>query len=166
MADVTLGILEAEEGHLPPVCIRCGKPATVFRSIRLAWSPEWMHLLLVGTFVPFVVLALLSRKRMRLNAPFCDAHRNYWRNRRLMTTVAFVIPFSGLGMLFLAFGNAGLPSRLQSPFVWAWGLSVAWLLLFTGLRLITLRASRIDEDSIELVGAASEFVERLAAERT
>jgi hypothetical protein len=165
MADVILGILEAEEGHVPPLCIRCGKPATVFRSVRLAWSPDWMHLLLVGTFVPFVIITLLSRKRMRVNAPFCDAHRNYWRNRRLMSTAAFLIPLLGLAVLFLAFDNSGLPPRLQSPFVLAWGLSVAWLLLFTGLRVITLRASRIDEESIELSGAAPEFVERLAAER-
>jgi len=165
MAEVTLGILEAEEGLLPPVCIRCGRPAAVYRPVRLAWSPEWVHLLLIATFVPFVILALLSRKRTQLNAPFCDTHRNYWRNRRILTTIAFMIPFLGFLALVLAFGRNGLPSRLQSPFVLAWGLSILWLLLFTGLRLITLRASRIGDQSMELIGAAPEFVQRLAAER-
>jgi len=165
MAQVTIGVLEAQEGHFPPVCIRCGRPAAVYKSTRLTWRPELVHVLLLGTFVPFVIFALLSRKRMRIKAPFCDAHRNYWLNRRILRLIAFVAPVIVLGAALFLFGTSDLPERLRTPWGLLWIVSVVWLVLFAALRFTAIRPTKIDDESMDLSGASPEFVERLTAER-
>jgi hypothetical protein len=165
MAQVTIGVLEAQDGHFPPVCIRCGQPAAVYKSTRLTWRPELVHVLLLATFVPFVLFALLSRKRMQIKAPFCDAHRNYWLNRRILRGIAFVVPLIGLGAVLFLLGLSELPERLQSAWGLLWIVSVAWLVLFAALRFTAIRPTRIDDESMDLRGASPEFVERLTAER-
>ena len=66
MAQVRLGRLEAEEGELPPLCIRCGKPAVVFKPRAFGGYPEWSYLLLLLTFWAFLMAAPLLRQRMRV----------------------------------------------------------------------------------------------------
>src|SRR5690242_4942118 len=98
MAEVRLGRLEAEEGELPPLCLRCGAPATMYNSRRLAWQPGWVVVLFALTFWPLLLMSLLIRKRMRLRAPFCDAHGNYWRRRFLIAAIVY----GGLAGLVIA----------------------------------------------------------------
>jgi hypothetical protein len=165
MAHVSIGVLEAQEGHFPPTCIRCGRPATVYKSARLTWRPELVHLLLIGTFLPFVIFALLSRKRMRIKAPFCEVHRNYWLNRRILRLIAFMAPPLVVGAVLLLSGTSELPERLQTPWGLLWIISVAWLVLFAAVRFTGIRPTRIDDESMDLSGASPEFVERLTTER-
>src|SRR6516165_7933208 len=88
MSQVILGRFEAEEGELPPVCLRCGAPAAVFKRWTLTCYPDWSYLLLLVTIWPFLLASPLLRQRMRVLVPFCVAHRRYWLKRRLLFWVS------------------------------------------------------------------------------
>ena len=78
MAEVKLGRFEAEEGELPPLCLRCGAPAALFKAKRLSWQPTWTFLAFGLTVWPLLLVTMMIRKRMRALLPFCAKHKSYW----------------------------------------------------------------------------------------
>src|SRR5262249_6801562 len=75
MAEVRLGRYEAREGGLPPVCMRCARPASWLRrrmSVKRRW---WVCLSLP-------VLFFLG-DRVLVRAPLCELHKHHWSGRRL-----------------------------------------------------------------------------------
>jgi len=89
MARVHLGRLEAEQGELPPLCLRCGALAVVYKARRLAWQPVWTIILFGVTLWPLLVVSLIIRKRMSVLVPFCSVHRNHWLWRGLLALLAY-----------------------------------------------------------------------------
>ena len=61
MATITLGRFEAEEGQLPPLCLRCGAPAVRFNPRIFSWQPLWTYFAFGLTFQLPVLLSLLGR---------------------------------------------------------------------------------------------------------
>src|SRR5438067_2274616 len=79
MATIQLGRHEARQGQLPPVCMRCGTAASVYRTRRFYYSPWWIYLGLPFVLLPFFVLAWYGSKPARVRVPLCPLHRNLWR---------------------------------------------------------------------------------------
>src|SRR5205807_1917313 len=72
------------------------------------WSPSWVYVLLLAGLLPFLIVALILTRRMRVLAPLCDAHRNHWLGRALITWGSL------FGLLLLGF-TAGALSELLGP---------------------------------------------------
>jgi hypothetical protein len=167
---VRLGRFEAEQGELPPLCMRCGAPAALYKARQLSWQPVWTYFVFGLTFWPVLLLAGLMRKRMRLLAPFCQRHRNYWRRRTAKTALLFL----GLLALFVLIAPAILiaaqnrdeenAARILLLLFWLAGVvaTIAFLLF----RRRSLHATEITDDAIVLTGVAEAFVRQWRAERT
>jgi hypothetical protein len=170
MATVKLFTGEVQEGQLPPVCMRCGAPATVFKWKRFSWGPEWvMILLVVGLLVltPLFVIALILipfvLRTMPVHVPLCARHRNHWLPLQ-------VILYGGLSLLALGTTTAiilWLTARPGDDFLTELG---GWLCVGTGvifvfllfpaavLHMRTIRAVEITDHSITLIKVAKKFV--------
>jgi hypothetical protein len=160
MALVTLSWFEAEEGHLPPWCLVCGEPAAIYRRETLAHYPAWIYVLLFVWIVPFVVSAILTGRRIRVLAPFCTAHKNYWFQRRLWLLGLLILPFLLVVGASLASGEVALLSLQVSAFV-----AVCWLVILTGIRQTMIRAQRITDEGVTLAGVSEGFASQVEKER-
>ena len=166
MAQVRLGRLEAEEGELPPLCLRCGKPASLYRARYFGWQPGYTYLTVFLTILPFFLITLLTRRRMRVLAPWCPAHRRYG----LLRMVLFASMLSFLVCL-LVLGTAWLTAQIRHQDPAAGVLLACWIAgpLCLGavliVRINALRANEITEESITLQGVAEAFAARWQAER-
>lgn len=172
MADVRLGKYEAREGRLPPVCLRCGAPASMSRRMvfycRPWWAfvfvPWWVYSVILLA-VPCLLLLLLVGRRARAVCPLCELHKHHWLWRNLvfagagLLPVAFFVLFlivdplsslwprsmrTGLSLLFTAIAYGGPP---------------VFLACFLLLRYTAIYATEITSNSITLTGVAVEFVE-------
>lgn len=163
MAQVRLGRLEAEEGLLPPVCLRCGQPATGYQRRTYSWHPSWVHILHVATVWPLALAALLTRKRLQVCAPYCDEHRATARRRRLV----LISGLGGFGAMLIAIwlNEGGFGSLLDSPLYVSYFLSLLWLARLGILRINMIRPKEITDDSITLTGVSPTFVSQHRAER-
>src|SRR5262245_51584716 len=94
MATVRLARYEVEERLLPPVCMKCGAPATSPQRKSFSWYPPWVNILILAGVLPFVIVAAVLTKRIIIHAPFCDEHRHHWTWRSW---------FVWLGLMFVMF---------------------------------------------------------------
>ena len=166
MAQIRLGRYEAEEGELPPLCLRCGAPAMLFKAKLLSWQPSWTYVVFGLTFWPILVATLALRRRMRVLVPFCQKHRNYWRGRRLLSWAVF----SALLIFFLCLITFAATieesaSRFPSPSLLFWlaGMVITFAMEFVHAGAI--RATEITDDAVALTNVADAFVAQWQRER-
>jgi hypothetical protein len=166
MAQVTLGRLEAEEGALPPVCLCCGKPAALYRVHRFGWQPFYSFLGLLLTIWPFLFLMLMTRRRMRVRAPWCLAHRRYGSLRRIALAGVLAILTAGLvvGTVWVAAITRGRMEGMQQLVAsWIGGFLLLSVVLIA--RFKTVRPVEITAESITLTGVAEAFAAQLRLEK-
>jgi hypothetical protein len=165
MAQIRLGRYEAE-GGLPRVCMRCGAPATLFKTKNFSWYPSWVYILLLAGLLPFVIVALIMQKRMRVPAPLCDRHKYHWVWPTVAAVVALLLL---LGMLFggMALGGAlegAVDKDLQGTLMAVWflgvfGLFLACLVAACVIQARAIRPVEITDRSITLTNVAPAFVD-------
>jgi hypothetical protein len=161
---------EAEGGHLPDVCMRCGAQAWSQRSKSFAWCPPWVAILILAGLLPYIIVAIVLTKRMTVRVPLCDEHKSHWSWRAW---------FVGLGaVLLLVLGVAclvvlaALDNQRKQNFggsqsnplggILCAGTAVAglvWLFAAAIIQQRAIRPSEITDDSITLVNVAPGFVE-------
>jgi hypothetical protein len=181
MAIVELTKQESKEGRLPPVCMRCGAPATIDQHTVLYWRPWWVSLSFYPSiafyFIPFLILDSLFGKKAGLHAPMCELHRNHWRWRLLILYGAFATSV----LLFVAGMAIGfdLADRVRSVpnmgETLQTGGAVMVLFAYFGILVVAIaaplmkrtgiHAKQISGDRIILVGVADEFGHALAEAR-
>jgi hypothetical protein len=166
MAQVMLGRLEAEEGELPPVCLVCGAPAVVYKVGSFNFCPDWCYLCLLLTFWPFLVASVLARQRMKVLAPLCAAHRNYWRARRLKRVMVVAVMVLFLFSIYVLLLSLDLPFEFFGT-LWIvfWIAGVFWLGLIFISRIYVIYASELTDDRITLDRVSALFVSKLHAEK-
>jgi hypothetical protein len=158
MATVRIYHGEAVEEEMPRVCMRCGAESELFRSQTFAWMPPWVHVLLFFGLLPWVIVALILRKTMRVEAPVCRRHANHWRARKL---------YIWLGLLWwIAYGVAvalvvdQVDQDAANVLV---GVAVigGLLWLVVGLLLVhgSIRAGEITNEWMDLVNVHREFAQ-------
>jgi hypothetical protein len=149
MAQVRLDRHQAEDGYLPPVCMRCGAPATCQRRKHFKKA----------TSTRAVILTWIV-------APLCGFHRWHWVFRRLAMCFAF--------LFFGAAYCSGLLANLlaQIGLNGVEGLSLSIALALGGcivpalwLQRTSLRVIAVGTGDLLLNGVAQEFVEALAKYR-
>jgi hypothetical protein len=172
MAQIRLGRFEVEGRQLPRICVRCGAPAAILLNKNFAWQPYWVFLLfLAGVFsliglVPFVIVAVIFTKRMRVAVPFCGRHRGYWRKLNVLgfggvaAAALFVFAVS-----YLTFHRDQNGSDFTSWLcVTGFSLVIVWLVGFAVMWSNSIRATDISDHSITLTGVSSGFVQAVYAQ--
>lgn len=85
---------------LPDRCVRCNAPAEGYQLRRkLVWYPAWAYLGLLGGIIPFVLLALITQKRLTTYVGLCPAHRG---RRRRAITLGWLSPLAGVFLMIVA----------------------------------------------------------------
>jgi hypothetical protein len=113
MARLYLFREEMKVSTLPPVCMRCAAPATVYLNKRFSWKPEFSGCLVLPAALMLPVLLIielflsLESKRFRVLLPLCE--RCFRRGRAyrrfvLWTLVGFPLLVSA-GIALLVLGN-------------------------------------------------------------
>ena len=177
MATVTLYRQELDTWDLPPICMRCGEPATLVRQKRFSWGPGWVLLLLfVSVILPllfWVALIVNARllKKMWVPVPLCERHRNHWLALQ-------VVLFGGLAILALLFcativlwGIMPEPTQGELSLAgWFCFATVTFLVIMVFpaaiLQTKVIRPTEITDQSITLTSVAKEFVHRVREERS
>jgi hypothetical protein len=117
MAEVRLGLQEANHGDLPPVCIYCGTPALVQLSRQFTWQPRYLQAVAVAPFLVVLLLtivysavdigllllilfiALLSyffvarlvRKHCTVLVPVCAVHQHRQRFPKGLVSISLIV---------------------------------------------------------------------------
>jgi hypothetical protein len=169
MAHIRLHLQQAD-GGLPMVCMRCGEPATVLKSKNMSWYPRWIVvLILLGApgLIIMLILALVMRKRARLQAPFCEQHQGHWIIRTVTLLVTTVLAIAiGVGA-FVAFitltdrpGRPPQAAEFVAPLLCGGSIVVfiAWLVVIAVVQNTAIRPDEITRTSILLNGVSEEFV--------
>jgi hypothetical protein len=165
MAQIRLRRYEVEEGGLPRACMRCGAPATLFKTKNFSWYPSWVYILLLAGLLPFLIVALIMQKRMRVSAPLCDRHKHHWVWPTAFAVAALLLL---LGMLFggAALGGVlegGVDRDVQDTLMAVWflggfGLFLACLVAACVVQARAIRPVEITDRSITLTNVAPAFV--------
>ncbi len=158
MARIRVYRNEADGEDFPRLCMRCGEPAECDVSQTFAWMPGWVYVFLLLGVVPLLVVALVTRKSMRVVAPMCLQHAGHWRVRKL---------FMGLGLflciaVFVGLAAVGdqLPDAVIMPAVvvallGALGWLVGGLILMNG----AIKPKVIGARSMDLVNVHRDFAD-------
>jgi hypothetical protein len=161
VAYIRLHVQQAD-GQLPMVCMRCGEPATLVKTKKMAWFPRWVFLLFLVHLLVLVVVALILTKRARLQAPLCEQHRWHWLVRQVfvgLSLLGLAVYVAGLVAFFM---NAAPPQADQlAPFVILGGMSLfaVWLIAIIVLQSTAIRAAEITKTHILLAGVSEAFVQ-------
>lgn len=153
MARIRLHRNEAA-GRLPPLCLRCGRPAFQVESLQISWFPLWVNALMLPGMVPYLIVAPLLTRRATLHAPFCPRHRNHWRVRQNAT---------GLAALAFALGVGG--SLAWHPPAFLWVLVALFPLLVATVIVVhstSVRAVEVTEAFVVIDGVCDEFLDAMS----
>src|SRR5262249_33066541 len=97
MAKLRLHRSETSADQLPMVCMASGHPAETHIRKKFSYVPGWVFLLLLVNVLICLIVYIILLKSMRVEAPMCHAHRNYWRKR----TLWLLLPFLAFVALFI-----------------------------------------------------------------
>jgi hypothetical protein len=158
MARVHLDATDITEDGSPPICMRCGRPATVKPQKTFRWAPESPYIVTLVRLLPFVLIALIKLRQRSVRTPFCDRHADYWEFRS-----RFV--WGGLVVVILAVLTIGVSAPAVSPApswlvaVWAVeGLAIfIWLFAAALLQSSSISATEITDNRITLTGVHPDF---------
>lgn len=160
MAEVRLGRVEAEQGKLPAVCMRCGAPATTTRRRRFRWRPAWVLALLFFGVLPYIIVAMILDKEMRVVLPLCAAHANHFTVRARWVWGIALMLVAILGVLLL--GGIYVSETLGGAFCGAAILApVVWLVALIVLMKTAIHAVEITDDSITLTRVTPKFADAM-----
>ena len=157
--EVSLSLSECEPGALPPVCAKCGAPATGETAVDFVWFPPKTLWAMFCCRPAFAVMLVTLSARRTVSLPVCDRHvrvRN-WGKAIVLGALAVV-----LEPLFpVVYGLDADSKLLTAGLVVAWWLSLvagavaAAAVLFGGV----VRPRRIDESEVTLAGLHPDFVD-------
>jgi hypothetical protein len=156
MTQVVLHRSEVNGQHLPFVCLRCGQPASHWKSKRfLLASP--------GGAANVGLLTLIE-------VPLCDGHKNHWFWRGIFGWVigAPLVAFFLSGLVAVAEPQEVSPA-IRGPLTILFGIGFLGVLLWLPAMLVlhynSVRAMKIGKDDITLLGVSPIFVNELKAYR-
>jgi len=140
--------------NLPPMCVKCGRPAAGAPVNKtFSWHrPGWYLLIFVGLLI-YVLVALAVRKSIRIGVPLCAEHA---QRRSLWMTLAWVLPLAGIADAFV------LPRFDIDP---GWIVLITVTLLLAGLVIWAvagspIRPQSIDDFRAEFSGFCEPFLEQ------
>lgn len=154
-----LKFVVTKETLLPPICAKCGSDKVVRVDQTIVWLNPLFYLTILLGGIPFFVVYLVARKKMKLSVPLCEHHRRLIQTLRIFTAVFLIgCPATGLFLLEYAPNSEGY-----------WFLIPAFMIIgaFITLRFQRpLTAVEIDKDHATLKGACEVFLSRIESPET
>jgi hypothetical protein len=101
MAVAVASVEDVEEGHLPSVCAKTGRPADGFTTLEFASAPGWTWILLLFGIFPFLIAQHFATRRIYARIPMSDLalRRIYafkWTYRIFFVAAAFLLAIGWL----------------------------------------------------------------------
>lgn len=173
---ITLTKQEVDNNLLPPLCMACGQPATIWVNKTFTYVPDWVNYLYWAGVLPGVIAQQLLQKQMRVSCPFCNEHQNSFRyvSKGFQAGVwpAAIISLVLVACFFILFYSEFKPD------ISAVLLLVAGTTVLFGLTLVVLatifaliskhkgiKATEITYDEIALLHVADAFVDTVKDRR-
>jgi hypothetical protein len=145
-------LVTVSETPFPDRCVKCNAPANGYRLKRnLSWHHPayFLLLLLLCSWLIYLIVALIVRKKALLYIGLCDEHRAI-RKR------ALIIGWSGLGAVVV---GPILSGATDNPWPAIIGVFLGIGCFFYGaIKGRTLTATKIDKKNVWLKGAGPEFL--------
>ena len=158
---VTLTKEQVERDALPPVCMKCGEPATCRVNTSFSHTPEWVGWLYFAFILPGMIGEQFFGKEMRVSCPFCQKHRNHWSVLNWTAGVGWLVGgllFAGAGF---GIGSIFTASLKDAPYI---GIAVgagigilSWIGVLIYLATTRIDATKVTKDSITLNRVADGF---------
>ena len=165
---VTLSLDECEPNALPPVCCKCGQPATCEQERVFKWVTPWIALSVLCSPLVTLILHLVLQKKRTAYMPVCDKHSGVWNwGLPIMgfAVAAVVILQFAAYALAAAVGNRNTGSLFSHAFT----ASVVICVVGVAVGLLVLIGSPvarpITDDDMKLHKLAPEFVEAVVAQQ-
>jgi hypothetical protein len=158
MAKIRISRREADGEDFPRLCMRCGREADCDVSQKFAWMPGWVFVFLLFGMLPFLIVALITRKTMLIVAPMCADHAGHWRARKLYVWLGLLF-WIAFGIALAALGDE-LPKDAGAPLV-IFGIvgGLVWLISAAVFASGAIKASEIRDKSMDLVNVHRDFAD-------
>ena len=141
-----------KDATLPDRCVKCNAPANGKRLTRnLYWHSPYIYLLILLNLIIYVIVALIVRKKARVQIGLCDQHRT---KRRLALSFGWLAGLGGLGLFIVSLANSwGLLALV------GFGLLLAGLIV--GATGSMISAKRIDDRFVWVKGVCRPYLDSL-----
>jgi hypothetical protein len=151
--------------RIPPVCALTGVPTEAVKKKSFAWTPGWTIFLLLGGLLPYIVVALLLRKRMTVRLPLREGKHGHWMVRQAFLIIGVFFSIN----LFLVGGMVAgkyADERITGIVVML-GILLLLFTLIAGVVLTnkSIRPLEITDDEMRLSSVHPNFKEALEAMR-
>ncbi|MBP3957344.1 hypothetical protein J8F10_19030 [Gemmata sp. G18] len=158
MARIRIFRDEAHGEYFPRLCMRCGRPADHDVPQTFAWMPVWVTFLILLGLGPWIIMALVMRRTMRVVAPMCGKHRGHWRARKLFVWLG-LLWWIAVAVALGVFWDA-LPKAATGPlFIGALFGALIWVIVGMLLANGAIKALEIRDRGIELGNVNKVFAE-------
>ena len=147
-------LVMGQGASLPDRCVKCNAPAHGQRLVRkLYWHSPYLYLLILASILIYAVVAIIVRKRARVEVGICDSHRF---QRRLAIALGWLFGLGGLVLFIVGLAND-----------WNAGVLVLCLVAFI-MGLVggaakgpVVSAKRIDPQFVWIKGVCPSYLESL-----
>jgi hypothetical protein len=140
---------------LPATCVKCGAPASGKPLTKtFSWHSAGYYFLIFLGLIVYVIVALVVQKKVRIDVPFCEAHRS-WRTRMNVAGAVLLIGSVPLSFLLMSLEvNGGVVAL------------IAVAMAFSGLVVLAIVGSSftpvyIDATCAKFKGAGEPFLSLL-----
>jgi hypothetical protein len=158
MAKIRIYRHEADGEDFPRLCMCCGQPAECDVPQTFAWMPGWVHILILFGLAPWLIVALITRKTMRIVAPMCTQHAGHWHVRKLYVWLGLLF-WIVYGFALIIFGDE-LPESAQGPMILGGILGgLIWLISAAIFANGAIKAAEIRDRGMELVNVHRDFAD-------
>ena len=138
---------------LPDRCVKCNAPAHGQRLLRkLYWHTPYLYLLILVNLLIYAIVAIIVRKRARVEIGLCDAHRS---RRRLIIASSWLAVLVGIGLIASAISNDSGAAAVFGVFLLLGGA------IFGLLKGPLISTKRIDDQSVWIRGVCPAFLDTL-----
>src|SRR5262249_46465685 len=151
MATLWISRRDCEEGTLPKLCLKCGQPATG------NVEQDFFGTLLWSSPFSFLISLMGGWESVRLRAPMCVRHRQYWHRRRLVLSAAYLAGVLCCGLVIGAWrlvrigaGAPPPPGQALTVLFLAPSFLVADILFILVYGPTGIRALEVHEDGVRL----------------
>lgn len=136
-------------------CIKCGQPATKLLPRNFYWHHPLLYILIFAYLLPYLLVAIIVRKQMRITVGLCVRHQAV---RRWWIASAWLLLLLSIGFKYQSFSTRGEFS------IWflLGGLGCLLLSLITACIAsnLTIRPRRITETEGHFAGAGEGYLQQ------
>jgi len=146
-------LVMSQGGTLPDRCVKCNAPANGQRLLRkLYWHSPYIYLVILVNLLVYAVVAIIVRKRARVEIGLCENHR---RHRRLAIGLAWLMVLLGIGGIVAGVANSSVGLGLLG------GLLLVVGPVLGAIKGPVVSAKRIDSNFVWIKGVCPAYLDAL-----